>query len=262
MDGTFVGSETWVSLIEKPSRSVPFRIIRELTQADIDGLLRVFADGSDAERGIAFDILRTLSRRSQEPPEAPWTDASRAAFVKALGDRARLYYSGALPWAERGGSSIRILWPVLDPQACVQFLLLDQSLAQAPSPVRKEAFETLASVAREHAAARQWLEGVASAGGEVGDSARDALERVGIVTRERLDSWGRLWRENKDPRALEWLYYNSLSYLPVGHPMDQLLRVLGPPDDGEPPDIYYKSGDGHVYVEVYASTGFAGCHRT
>ncbi len=261
MKRPFVGSTTWGRLIEKPSEFVPFPIIRELTQADIDSLLRVFGDGSDAERGVAFEILRTLARRARELPEVPWSDVSRVAFVKSLGDRTRLYYSGALPWAEPRGSSIRILWAVLDPEACVEFLL-GQPLAEAPPPVRKESFEALASLAREQRAAREWLEGLASAGGVVGDSARDALERVGIVTQERLDYWGRLWRENKDPKALEWLYYNWLSYLPVGHPMDQLLRVLGPPDEGEPPDIYYKSGDGHVYVEVYASTGFAGCHHT
>jgi hypothetical protein len=96
---------------------------------------------------------------------------------------------------------------------------------------------------------------------ELGLRAQAALEGVGIVAQARIDHWSRRWREERAPEALDWLYDKWLSYLPVGYPVDQLLAVLGPPDDGELPDLYYKTAGGHVYVEAYQSTGFSGCHR-
>lgn len=166
-------------------------------------------------------------------------------------------YAAAKP--ERDGAPARFLWADLDPEGCVQFFLT-LPIEQLKAPLQIEAVETLASLARESVAARRRLEAVAAGGGALGGQCQNALEFVGIVSPARLEHWGHLWRERRDPRALDWLYRNWLSFLPVGHPMDQVLAVLGPADDGEPPDIYYVAAGRRVYVEVYGSTGFAGCH--
>lgn len=261
MGEPFIGSEVWLGLVEKPTTFVTFPIIRQLTVSDIQALLAVFSGGSREEQRVAFGIFQTLTRRSKELPEVPWDDSSRSTFIRLLGDHTRLDY--ATGEASRADSRwpMRMLWAELDPSACVEFLL-SLPLTELRADSQKEALNTLAWKAREVPDARDWLEATAARGGSLGDDTKEALEDAGFVSEERLNHWSRLWREEKDPEALTWLYDKWLSYLPVGHPMDGLLSVLGPPDDGKPPDIYYQSAGGHVYVEVYESTGFSGCHRT
>ena len=260
MAAPFVGSQVWLKLVEHPASTVTLPVIRQLTQSDVQDLLAVFAEGAREEQQVAFGILRTLSRQSTKLPEVPWTDTSRSHFIRHLGDKSRLDYSSGVVSRVHGNWAVRMLWAELDPQACVQFL---SSLPlESSTGVQAEALETLAGKARSVSEARTWLEERVVAGGAVGLLVREVLEDVGFVSEERLEHWGRRWRDEKDPVALSWLYDRWLSYLPVGHPMDHLLSVLGRPDDGQPPDIYYKSSGGHVYIEVHKSTGFSGCHRT
>lgn len=261
MGEPFVGSEGWLSLVRQPATFVTVPIIRQLTADDIQALLVVFAGNSREEQRVALGILRTLTKRSKELPEVPWDDSCRSTFIELLGSQTRLDYATGDVARADSRWPMRMLWAELDPSGCVEFLL-SLPLTELRADSQKEALATLAWKAREVPGAREWLEAAAARGGPFGDATKEALEDVGFVSEERLNHWSRLWREERDPDALTWLYNKWLSYLPVGHPMDRLLSVLGPPDDGTPPDIYYKSAGGHVYVEVHKSTGFSGCHRT
>jgi hypothetical protein len=261
MGERFVDSATWRDLTGRPAAFVATTVIRELKSGDIDDLLQVFATGSAPERLAAIGILRVLAQRWKEIPEVPWTDNARAALAEAVAAKTRDYFEGRLPWTDTPGSFTRVLWLVLDPEGYLAFLL-PQALERMATPMQDEALRCLASLARDHAIAREKLEATAAAHEELAPRVRAALEFVGIVTQERIDYWSRRWRDSKDPEALDWLYDKWLSFLPVGYPVDRLLEVLGPPQEGELPDIYYASGGGHVYVEAYETTGFSGCHRT
>jgi hypothetical protein len=256
-----VESAAWRELVLRPAVFVPFTVIRSLSTEDIDDLLLALAGGSAPERLVAFGMLRTIARRTNELPEVPWTQERLVAFTEIVAEQTRGYFGGRQPWTEGPGWAIRILWAVLDPQGCLSFLLA-QPTDGMPAPMQEEVLQTLASLACEHGPARERLEAIASTGGEIAVRARDALEAVGLVAEGRTDEWSRRWREGRDSEALDWLYDKWLSHLPVGYPVDRLLAVLGPPDDGELPDIYYKSAKGHVYVEAYQASGFSGCHRT
>jgi hypothetical protein len=261
MSGPFVGSDAWRELLEAPGSFVRFDIIRRLGATDVEDLLRVYAHGSEPGGRVAFGMLVTVSTRRAELPDVPWTTEMETAFANLLAERTERYFLGLQAWPEASGNSTGFLWARLEPTRCVEFLA-SQPLEKMGETLQQDAFRILASLARDHAACRRRLEAIVEGGGESGLRACAALEDVGITTQERIEGWGRRWREERAPEALDWLYDKWLSYLPVGYPVENLFAVLGPPDDGELPDIYYRARAFHVYIEAHASSGLSGCHRT
>lgn len=261
MTGGFLSSETWKQVLEDRYHSVPVAAVRSLTEADVEDLLEVFASGGMPARLAAFHVLRGPAQRRNEFPEVPWSEHTHARFVLALGSHVKACFVGQRPFSEPGAAVMCWLWRALDPGACRSFLMT-VPIEGAEARDRTEVLRLLASQARSDPDARAYLEALAAQGGALSVEAREALETSGIVSPERLAHWSRLWREQRIQEALDWLYYRWIDYLPVGYPAADILAILGPPTDGELPDVYYSAGEGHVYLELYESTGLSGCHHT
>jgi hypothetical protein len=256
----FIDSESWQDLPKAPSPFVQIDATRALASHDVEDLLDLFSDGSVAEELVSLGILRNLAQRPERFSQVNWSAEHRERLVRILSVKTHRCFQGARPWNDAGGAIFRTLWRLLDPNAFATFIQA-QPLARMEIQIQEEALGHLADLARESQECQGWLQERVVGGGEFGERAREALEFVGIVAPARVEHWGRKWRENREPQALEWLYDRWLSHLPVGCPLDQILEVLGPPDDGEIPDLYYISPEGVVYIEAYEATGFSGCHR-
>jgi hypothetical protein len=140
--------------------------------------------------------------------------------------------------------------------------LVSLELKTLDSSTARALVETLAQAARRDSRAVNRLNGIVAEGGELGAAAQSGLEAAGFVSQERVEHFGKIWREERNVEALGWLYTHWIEPLPVGFPKVELLRVLGPPTDGTFPDVYWGLNDGnHVYLEIHES-GLSGCHRT
>ena len=254
---SFLASDEWRTAIGDPQWARPAKTIGK---AAVDDLLGILA-GSGAERLAAFQMLRAINRKPADYPLSEWDAAAASQFGFALRSWAEGYFTGNDSVGDDAFGSVQYAWLEFCLEEGVSFLA-SREIRALDSHTAQALVEALAQAARRDSRAVNRLNGIVAEGGELGVAAQRGLETAGFVSQERVEHFGRLWRQERSVEALAWLYTHWIESLPVGFPKVEILRVLGPPTDGTFPDVYWSLSDGnHVYLEIFES-GLSGCHRT
>jgi hypothetical protein len=224
-------------------------VVNRLTRASVAALLERFESLSNAEQDGSLRLLLQLWRNHDARlfGDAP----NRDAWLQLLRALVRTRYPG-LPL---GGPALQGLLEV-DPREAEQFLVEELDLARLPGADAGMVVRHMAVLGTARSLSQ--LVEMEGFGGEVGDAAREVLERMGVVGRKRLALLGEEWRKTRTAEALRRIYRAYVAELPEGTPVRDVVGVLGEPDRRIGQSIFYEAEGRSLYLEIDNAGGLGG----
>ena len=208
-------------------------LLRDISEPILDELIDICESGSRDEQYEAMRLL-TASKRRRNP------QMDDAARLNRWLDCAERFAIAEYPRSPLGTISFGVL-RADRPAVADRFLVSELDVA----PLEAHEIESVVRDLRisKSPSARDRLRALAAISGERGNTARRALEEMGLIAEDRLEDLFREWRSTRSSAALNRLWATYISQVSSGAPAADLLARLGEPSNREGTHYWYQAKD-------------------
>lgn len=217
-------------------------ICDSLSAIDIDELTHLTLSGTDDEKDGAIRVLNQLNDLT--PGKITYEQRARwlINLEKIVEDCYPSSVLGTLSFVTLLGQ---------DRSRAERFLLDELSLEERTDAELEKIVDHLAHF-RGNPDAVARLEAIRRTPGAAGAAAIRVLERMGVLSQERLEELAKAWREQRSPNALSDFYYKYIANIPAGDfPLAKITAMLGPPTGRSGNAVWYEASRGTaLYLEA------------